>query len=62
MYVGNSCGEWRVTHCVAGPGAAEQKRRVETDRAIQLLNKGGPLEIESADLDKQSREHAAAAE
>jgi hypothetical protein len=30
------------------------------DRAIQILNQGGPMKIEAIDLEKQSLEHAAA--
>ncbi len=34
--------------------------QTETDRASQLLNEGGPMDIKARDLDKQSLEHAAA--
>lgn len=40
--------------------AVHPRGQVETDRAIQILNEGGPMQIEAADLDKQSLEHAAA--
>jgi hypothetical protein len=34
--------------------------QIETDRAIRLLNEGGPMQIEARDLNKQPLEHAAA--
>ena len=34
--------------------------QVETDRAVEILNQGGPAEIGAKDLDKQTLEHAAA--
>jgi hypothetical protein len=40
--------------------AVHPRGQVETDRAIQILNEGGPMQIKAADLDKQSLEHAAA--
>jgi hypothetical protein len=40
--------------------AVHPRGQIETDRAIQILNEGGPLQIEATDLEKQSLEHAAA--
>ena len=40
--------------------AVHPRGQVETDRAIQILNVAGPMQIEARDLDKQSVEHAAA--
>ncbi len=41
--------------------AVHPRGEIETDRAIQILNEGEPMQIEATDLDKQSLEHAAAA-
>jgi hypothetical protein len=40
--------------------AVHPRGQIETDRAIQILNVGGPMQIEATDLEKQSLEHAAA--
>jgi hypothetical protein len=40
--------------------AVHPRGQIETDRAIQILNVAGPMQIEARDLDKQSMEHAAA--
>lgn len=40
--------------------AVHPRGEIETDRAIRILNDGGPMQIEARDLDKQSLEHAAA--
>lgn len=40
--------------------AVHPRGQVETDRAIRLLNEGGPMQIKATDLDKQPLEHAAA--
>ncbi len=42
--------------------AVHPRGQIETDRAVQILNEGGPMDIKAADLDKQSLEHAAAAQ
>jgi len=40
--------------------AVQPRGQIETDRAIQILNEGEPLEMEATDLDNQSLEGAAA--
>jgi hypothetical protein len=40
--------------------AVHPRGQIETDRAIQILNEGGPMEMKAVDLDNQSLEHAAA--
>jgi hypothetical protein len=40
--------------------AVHPRGQIETDRAIQILNVAGPMQIEARDLDKQSLEYAAA--
>lgn len=42
--------------------AVHPRGDIETDRAIRILNDGGPVQIEGSDLDHQSLEHAAADE
>ena len=39
--------------------AVHPRGDIETQRALQILNEGGPLEIREADLDNQTLEHAA---
>jgi len=42
--------------------AVHPRGQIETERAIQILNEGEPMQIKGADLDRQSLEHAAAEE
>jgi hypothetical protein len=39
--------------------AVQPRGGIETQRALQLLNDAGPVELRGADLDKQGLEHAA---
>jgi hypothetical protein len=39
--------------------AVHPRGDIETKRALEILNEGGPLEIREADLDNQTLEHAA---
>ncbi len=39
--------------------AVQPRGDVETQRAIQLLNESGPIELRGADLEQQTLEHAA---
>lgn len=39
--------------------AVQPRGDIETQRALELLNEGGPLEIRHADLESQMLEHAA---
>jgi hypothetical protein len=41
--------------------AVQPRGDVETQRALELLNEGGPVELRGADLQNQTLEHAAAA-
>jgi hypothetical protein len=40
--------------------AVQPRGQVETERAVQILNEGQPLQMQAADLDNQLMEHAAA--
>jgi hypothetical protein len=42
--------------------AVHPRGDTETQRALQLLNEAGPVEVRGADLQKQTLEHAAAEE
>jgi hypothetical protein len=42
--------------------AVHPRGDIETDRALAILNQGGPLELREADLESQTFEHAAAHE
>jgi hypothetical protein len=39
--------------------AVHPRGQIETDRAVQILDEAGPMEIKARDLDQQSLEHAA---
>jgi len=40
--------------------AVHPRGQIETDRAIQILNEGGPMQMKATDLNSQPLEHAAA--
>jgi hypothetical protein len=42
--------------------AVHPRGDIEVQRALEILNEGGPLEIREADLDNQTLEHAATRE
>ena len=48
------CGAGRETAVAVQP-----RGDVETQRALQLLNEGGPIELRGVDLQNQTLEHAA---